>query len=186
MLLPVIISPFGIYLCRVFAAASVPVETIEAARLDGAGECRIFTNIGVPMMIPGMVTVFMLQFVGIWNNFLLPFIMLSDQDKYPLTVGLYTLLSQGLRRAGAVQHRDHRRGRLDHPARRAAALPAALLAARPASAAGSRDDRLTRPGRAPGDRLAGVEVSVLTRGCLGARQRPGRRRRGGGHDHERR
>jgi len=95
VLLPVIVSPFGIYLCRVFAAASVPVETIEAARLDGAGEARIFTNIGVPMMLPGMVTVFMLQFVGIWNNFLLPFIMLSDQDKYPITVGLYTLLSKG-------------------------------------------------------------------------------------------
>ena len=95
VLLPMIISPFGIYLCRVFAAASVPVETIEAARLDGAGEARIFTSIGVPMMLPGMVTVFMLQFVGIWNNFLLPFIMLSDQNKYPITVGLYTLLSKG-------------------------------------------------------------------------------------------
>jgi len=95
VLLPMIVSPFGIYLCRVFASAAVPVETIEAARLDGAGEARIFTNIGVPMMLPGMVTVFMLQFVGIWNNFLLPFIMLSDENKYPLTVGLYTLLAKG-------------------------------------------------------------------------------------------
>jgi len=95
VLLPMIVSPFGIYLCRVFASAAVPVETIEAARLDGAGEARIFTNIGVPMMLPGMVTVFMLQFVGIWNNFLLPFIMLSDQSRYPITVGLYTLLSKG-------------------------------------------------------------------------------------------
>jgi multiple sugar transport system permease protein len=49
----------------------------------------------LPMMVPGMVTVFMLQFVGIWNNFLLPFIMLSSQESYPLTVGLYTLLSKG-------------------------------------------------------------------------------------------
>ncbi|MFT2817279.1 carbohydrate ABC transporter permease [Leifsonia sp. A12D58] len=95
VLLPLIISPFGIYLSRVYASAAVPQETIEAARLDGAGEWKIFLRIGLPMMLPGMVTVFMLQFVGIWNNFLLPFIMLSDQNSYPLTVGLYTLLSKG-------------------------------------------------------------------------------------------
>lgn len=95
VLLPLIISPFGIYLSRVYASAAVPQDTIEAARIDGASEWRIFTKIGIPMMIPGMVTVFMLQFVGIWNNFLLPFIMLSDQNSYPLTVGLYTLLSKG-------------------------------------------------------------------------------------------
>jgi len=95
VLLPVIINPFGIFLCRVFAAAAVPDETIEAARLDGAGEGRIFGSIALPMMTQGLVTVFLLQFVGIWNNFLLPFIMLSDQDKYPLTLGLYTFLSKG-------------------------------------------------------------------------------------------
>lgn len=95
VLLPLIISPFGIYLSRVYASAAVPQETIEASRLDGASEWMTFVRIGLPMMLPGMVTVFMLQFVGIWNNFLLPFIMLSDQNSYPLTVGLYTLLSKG-------------------------------------------------------------------------------------------
>ncbi|HEY0259730.1 MAG TPA: carbohydrate ABC transporter permease [Lacisediminihabitans sp.] len=95
VLLPVIISPFGIYLSRVYASSAVPTETIEASRLDGANEWRTFRSIGLPMMVPGMVTVFMLQFVGIWNNFLLPFVMLSDQNNYPITVGLYTLLSKG-------------------------------------------------------------------------------------------
>ncbi|MBE1592096.1 carbohydrate ABC transporter permease [Nonomuraea angiospora] len=95
VLLPVIINPFGIFLCRVFAAASVPESTLEAARLDGAGETRIFGTIVLPMMVQGLVTVFLLQFVGIWNNFLLPFIMLSDQDKYPITLGLYTFLGKG-------------------------------------------------------------------------------------------
>ena len=47
------------------------------------------------MMVPGLVTVFMLQFIGIWNNFLLPFIMLSDESKFPLTTGLYLLLNRG-------------------------------------------------------------------------------------------
>ncbi|GAB3398543.1 carbohydrate ABC transporter permease [Humibacter soli] len=95
VLLPVIISPFGIYLSRVYAAAAIPSDTLEAARIDGANEWRIFRTISVPLMVPGMVTVFMLQFVGIWNNFLLPFVMLSDQNNYPLTVGLYTLLAKG-------------------------------------------------------------------------------------------
>ncbi len=95
VLLPVIINPFGIFLCRVFAAAAVPDDTIEAARLDGAGELRIFGSIALPMMTQGLVTVLLLQFVGIWNNFLLPFIMLSDQDRYPITLGLYTFLAKG-------------------------------------------------------------------------------------------
>jgi multiple sugar transport system permease protein len=95
VLLPVLISPFGIFLARVYAASAVPSDTLEAARIDGASEFRIFTSIVLPMMVPGMVTVFLLQFVGIWNNFLLPFIMLSEERMYPLTVGLYTLLSKG-------------------------------------------------------------------------------------------
>ncbi|UFU07663.1 carbohydrate ABC transporter permease [Ruania halotolerans] len=95
VLLPSLISPFGIYLARVYAASAIPNDTMEAARIDGAHDARIFTAVALPMMVPGMVTIFLLQFVGIWNNFLLPFIMLSDERMYPLTVGLYTLLSKG-------------------------------------------------------------------------------------------
>lgn len=95
VLLPVLISPFGIYLSRINAQASVPDETIEAARIDGANEFRIFRQVALPILVPGLVTVFMLQFIGIWNNFLLPFIMLSDDSKFPLTTGLYLLLNQG-------------------------------------------------------------------------------------------
>lgn len=95
VLLPSIVSPFGIYLCRVYAMSAVPQETLEAARIDGAGEWRAFRTVVLPLMLPGMVTVFLLQFIGSWNNFLLPYIMLSNQDYYPLTVGLFTLLSKG-------------------------------------------------------------------------------------------
>jgi multiple sugar transport system permease protein len=95
VLLPTIISPFGIYLCRIYAAASVPTETLEAGRIDGAGELRLFRSIALPMMAPALITVFLLQFVATWNNFLLPFIMLSDGDTFPLTTGLYTMLNQG-------------------------------------------------------------------------------------------
>ncbi len=95
VLLPSIVSPFGIYLCRVYAMSAIPQETLEAARIDGASEWRAFRTVVLPLMLPGMVTVFLLQFIGTWNNFLLPYIMLSNQDYYPLTVGLFTLLSKG-------------------------------------------------------------------------------------------
>ncbi|OIJ62640.1 carbohydrate ABC transporter permease [Streptomyces mangrovisoli] len=95
VLLPQILSPYGVYLARIYAAAAVPGDVVEAARMDGAGEWRIFTRIALPMMIPGMVTVFLFQFVAVWNNFLLPYIMLSNDERFPLTLGLYTLLAQG-------------------------------------------------------------------------------------------
>jgi multiple sugar transport system permease protein len=95
VLLPSVISPYGIYLARIYAMASVPNEVIESARVDGCPEGRLFARIAVPMMVPGLVTIFLFQFVAIWNNFLLPFIMLSDENKFPLTVGLYTLLNRG-------------------------------------------------------------------------------------------
>ncbi|WP_369269204.1 carbohydrate ABC transporter permease [Streptomyces sp. R11] len=95
VLLPQILSPYGVYLSRIYAAAAVPADVVEAGRMDGASEWRIFTRVALPMMVPGMVTVFLFQFVAIWNNFLLPYIMLSDDEKFPITLGLYTLLEQG-------------------------------------------------------------------------------------------
>jgi multiple sugar transport system permease protein len=95
VLLPSVLSPYGIYLARIYAMSAVPDEVIESARVDGCPEFRLFTRIAVPMMVPGLVTIFLFQFVAVWNNFLLPFIMLSDENKFPLTVGLYTLLNRG-------------------------------------------------------------------------------------------
>jgi multiple sugar transport system permease protein len=95
VLIPSIISPYGIYLARIYAGASVPDEILEAARMDGSGEWRTFARIGVPLMAPGLVTIFLFQFVAIWNNFLLPWLMLSSENRYPLTVGLFTLLDAG-------------------------------------------------------------------------------------------
>jgi multiple sugar transport system permease protein len=95
VLLPQVLSPYGVYLARIYAAAAVPADVVEAGRMDGASEWRIFTRVALPMMVPGMVTVFLFQFVAIWNNFLLPYIMLSDDEKFPITLGLYTLLEQG-------------------------------------------------------------------------------------------
>jgi multiple sugar transport system permease protein len=95
VLLPQIVSPYGIYLARIYAMASLPDEVLESARVDGCREGRIFFRIALPMMVPGLVTLFLFQFVAVWNNFLLPYIMLSDENKFPITVGLFTLLNRG-------------------------------------------------------------------------------------------
>lgn len=94
VLLPGVVSPFGIYLARIYAAATVSDELIDAARVDGAGERRVFFSIGLPLMVPGLVTVFLLQFISIWNNFLLPYVMLSTEDHYPLTLGLFSIMAK--------------------------------------------------------------------------------------------
>jgi multiple sugar transport system permease protein len=88
VLIPSVVSPFGVYLCRIYATAAVPDALLEAARLDGAGEARIFAGLGLRLMTPALVTVFLFQFVHIWNNFFLPLVMLSDSGLYPIQLGL--------------------------------------------------------------------------------------------------
>lgn len=87
--LPSVVSPFGVYLTRVFAEASVPDELLEASRLDGAGELRTFFTVSIRLMFPALITVFLFQFVTIWNNFFLPLIMLRSEELFPVTYGLY-------------------------------------------------------------------------------------------------
>ncbi|WP_336204500.1 carbohydrate ABC transporter permease [Nonomuraea sp. LPB2021202275-12-8] len=95
VILPSVISPYSIYLCRIYADAAVPDEILEAGRVDGSSEFRLLWSVAAPIMTPGLVTVFLLQFIAIWNNFLLPYIMLANDDLFPLTVGLYSLLNRG-------------------------------------------------------------------------------------------
>ncbi|TMD66657.1 MAG: carbohydrate ABC transporter permease [Chloroflexi bacterium] len=90
VLLPSIVSPFGVYLSRIYAGASVPDELLEAARIDGAGEFRTFATVAMRLMTPALVTILLFQFVSIWNNYFLPLVMLSDQKLFPITVGLQT------------------------------------------------------------------------------------------------
>lgn len=88
VLFPSLVSPFSVYLCRIYADASVPDELVESARIDGASEWRIFRTVVLRIMTPALVTVFLFQFVGTWNNYFLPLVMLSDPKLYPITLGL--------------------------------------------------------------------------------------------------
>lgn len=88
VIIPSLISPFGLYLMWTYAAQAIPGELMEAARVDGAGELRTFLRVCVPLLAPGIVTVALFTMVATWNNYFLPLIMLKDPDWYPLTLGL--------------------------------------------------------------------------------------------------
>ncbi len=88
VILPSLISPFGVYLMRIYAEQAIPQDLIDAARVDGAGELRIFATIALRLLAPGYVTVLLFAFVGAWNNYFLPLLVLSKSELYTVTVGL--------------------------------------------------------------------------------------------------
>ncbi len=102
IIIPSAVSPFGVFLGMVFAQSSVPTELLEAARIDGAGEIRIFFTIVLRLLGPAMVTIFLFIFVATWNNFLLPLLMVSSAELKPVTLGLYGMMSYFSPDKGAV------------------------------------------------------------------------------------
>ncbi|MBR7828857.1 carbohydrate ABC transporter permease [Actinospica sp. MGRD01-02] len=89
ILLPCLVNPFSVYLAKIYTESAIPRELLEAARLDGAGELRIFVSIVLRMMTTGAATVFLLAFVGTWNSFFLPLTMLRSEQNWTLTLGLF-------------------------------------------------------------------------------------------------
>ena len=88
VILPALASPFGVLLMRVYAADAIDTSLIEAGRVDGVGELRIFFTIAFRLLLPGSVTVLLFALVASWNNYFLPLIMLNSPEKFPLPVGL--------------------------------------------------------------------------------------------------
>lgn len=100
VILPSMLNPFAVYLMKVYAQDAVPSEMLDAARVDGAGEARIFGRIAFPLLRPAVVTVLLLAVVGTWNNYFLPLVMFSNPELFPVTVGLGSLQSQALVNTG--------------------------------------------------------------------------------------
>lgn len=90
VVVPALASVFGIFLVRQYAR-SIPDELLEAARIDGASEVRIFFQIVLPMLKPVLVTLTIFTFMAAWNDFMWPLIVLTDQQHYTLPVALATL-----------------------------------------------------------------------------------------------
>lgn len=90
VLVPSIATVFGIFLVRQYALA-IPDEMLEAARIDGAGEARIFRVIVLPTLSPILVTLATFSFLGSWSDFLWPLIILNDAQRQTLPVALANL-----------------------------------------------------------------------------------------------
>ena len=101
VILPSLVFPFGVYLMRVYAEQSIPDDLLDAARVDGAGEFRIFFRVALRILAPGFVTVLLFSFVFTWNNYFLPLIVLNDPTLYTITVGLAAWNSQASAGGGA-------------------------------------------------------------------------------------
>jgi multiple sugar transport system permease protein len=107
LILPFLATPFGVFLMRQYLL-SIPDELIEAARVDGAGELRIFARIVLPLCGPALATLTILTFLASWNNFLWPLVVATTEDRYtlPVALALYSVgqnrIEYGLVLAGAV------------------------------------------------------------------------------------
>ena len=107
LILPFLTQPLGVFLMRQFMLG-IPDSLIEAARIDGAGEIRIFTSVVVPLCGPPLATLGILTFLGSWNNFLWPLVAAQTQEMYtlPVALSLYSTGQQatnyGILLAGAV------------------------------------------------------------------------------------
>jgi multiple sugar transport system permease protein len=92
IIVPSFFNAFSVYLAKVYAEGAVPPELLEAARIDGAGEYRIFFRIGARLMSTGGATIFLLGFVGMWNSFFGPLVYLRSSSNWTVMLGLYSWL----------------------------------------------------------------------------------------------
>ena len=88
VILPSMVNPFAVFLMREYANEAVDQSLLEAARIDGAGELRIFLTVACPLLAPGIATVLLFTSVATFNNYFLPLIMLTKGSLLPVTVGL--------------------------------------------------------------------------------------------------
>jgi multiple sugar transport system permease protein len=93
IILPFSFYPFGVYLVYIYFATSLPRDMLSAARIDGASEWQAFSRIALPLARPVIGLVAFFSFVGNWNNFFLPYLVLPSSNQFPIQVGLNQLLS---------------------------------------------------------------------------------------------
>jgi multiple sugar transport system permease protein len=94
VILPLLASPFGVYFMNVYVGETMPNELIDSGRIDGASDYQIFRRIAVPIIGPGLVTLFLITFISSWNNFFLPLLVLSSSRLFPATLGLQMWVSK--------------------------------------------------------------------------------------------
>jgi multiple sugar transport system permease protein len=90
LIVPNLTSVFGIFMMRQFLM-SIPGELLDAARIDGCNELKVFTKVVLPLSLPGIATLIIMTFMGTWNDFLWPRIVTSSESLFTLPVGLAQL-----------------------------------------------------------------------------------------------
>ena len=93
VILPSAFFPFGVYLTYIYFSTSLPTDLLDVGRVDGCSELMLFTQIALPLATPIISLVAFFSFTANWNNYFLPYVMLSDDAKYNLPVGLYALIA---------------------------------------------------------------------------------------------
>jgi multiple sugar transport system permease protein len=93
VILPFSLFPFGVYLVYIYFSSSIPRDLLAAARLDGCSEIGVFRYVALPLARPVVALVAFFSFVGNWNNFFLPLVMLPTDQSAPIQVGLNNLLA---------------------------------------------------------------------------------------------
>jgi multiple sugar transport system permease protein len=93
VILPFSLFPFGVYLTYIYFSSSIPNDLLAAARIDGCSEIRVFWHVALPLAKPVVALVAFFSFVGNWNNFFLPLVMLPADNAAPIQVGLNNLLA---------------------------------------------------------------------------------------------
>lgn len=88
VILPAFVNPFGVFLMFIYAQRAIPIELIDAGRVDGAGEFRIFGQINFRLLAPAFVTVTLFAFVAAWNNYFLPLLVLRESSVFTVSLGL--------------------------------------------------------------------------------------------------
>lgn len=96
-----LVSGFSILLMRNYFD-TVPYSLAESARIDGAGEIKIFAGIFMPTSLPGLATVFFMEYVGKWNSIMLPATLITDQDKYTLPLMLKAMITSDAATSGTA------------------------------------------------------------------------------------
>lgn len=100
VIVPGLASAFGAYFMSIYIGEAMPNELMDSGRVDGAGDWQIFWRISVPIIRPGLVTYLLISFIGSWNNFFLPLLILNSSSLFPLPLGLQ-VWSTYINQAGA-------------------------------------------------------------------------------------
>ncbi|WP_026571025.1 carbohydrate ABC transporter permease [Sediminibacillus terrae] len=102
IIVPGMIDAFGIFWMRQYISSNVPDELIDAAKIDGCSNFRIYWNIAVPVIIPAFATLAIIKFMYMWNDFLWPLVVLREESSYTIQIALRNLIDNYVRDNGMI------------------------------------------------------------------------------------